>query len=108
MTRQSYTYDEYRAKAKDYYDATESITETLGKTADGDGDLAQELVSITLTGTEVARAAAALVGLAVGPMQDIAKIKDDYRGAVEALETADLFRRAFVEAQTNLTTNTEA
>ena len=105
-TKEPKTYEQYREKAESYYNLVENSSSWLGATADGDSDLSNELVTVTLTGTELARATAGLVSLAVGSMQDIALLSGRYNGAIEALDTAELLYKTLSEARDNLTTTT--
>lgn len=61
----------------------------LGLAETAEGKSGESPVVLTLSDTEIARAVIALTMLAIDGMDQIAKVSGDYRGGIEALETAE-------------------
>lgn len=97
----------WRDRARQYEADNEDLTDWNGKVADGDDPVSDELVTITITGQEAARASIALLGLGVTQMQVLGDVSGDYTGSIESLDTADLFNRALRAARAD-TATTEA
>ena len=96
----------WRDRARKYENDNKDLGEWNGQVADGDDPLSDDLITVTLTGAEAARASIALLGLGVTQMQQLGDFSGDYGGAVDSLDTADVFNRALRTARAATTTTT--